>query len=206
LNPWKEDLPHRAERFKERVSPLSPVESGERERRRLLEKLPRAYRESPGLLRPLLEAADELLAAARRALRLKEESLAGEPAVPPAGSWRGAFSARAADLEAGTLGCALSSLAERIAARPLLWNGFEALALEGGMIALCRSRRPAVVFAWDRVEVAAPPAGPLVAPQLLPVGVKVQAVWLEKRDRASWRDSPPDGARIAGEIFWSWGS
>jgi hypothetical protein len=177
-------------------------------RPRLLERLPAFYREHPGVLEPLLEVAEDLLGTARRAFVEAEGRLAAPVLAAPVAGKRGGWSSLFAEPAAGgggapgTLSGILSLLAEKVAAAPRVWPGREAVEIDA-VVELQRSEGPAVVLAWSREETPGAPRGIDLPEGVLPVGVTLALVRLEK---LPWEGVPPHGARAPGEIIWRQGS
>ena len=166
----------------------------------IMERLPAYYRESPGLLEPLVDVAEELLSIARARLRREEVRITRRRPPAQAGRWASNDGA----IMNGTVEQVLSWLEARYGVAPHVWTGLRLspVSSKGAepALQLRRSVGPLAVLAWNKERLPAPPPGFDIPEEFLPVEVSVQAVLAK---RASWKALPVAGERIAGEIFWS---
>jgi hypothetical protein len=166
--------------------------------RLVLPRLPRFYQESPGLLEPLADVADELISLFSLRLRREEERSARRRGPAQAFGWASGK---------GTVEELLTWLKERHGAFPQVWSGFHASKLDakGADPGFClrRSLGPSAVLAWEKEELPAPPPDFDIPEELLPAGVHVEAAVAR---RTSWRTQPIAGEKILGEVFWMRGA
>ena len=166
----------------------------------IMERLPAYYRESPGLLEPLVDVAEELLSIAHARLRREEDRIARRRLPAQAGPWTSTDGV----IMNGTVEQVLCWLEEHYGVAPQVWTGLwvSSTSSKGAdpTFQLRRSVGPSAVLAWDKERHPAPPPGFDIPEEFLPVRVSVQAVLAK---RASWTALPVAGEKIPGEIFWS---
>ena len=162
--------------------------------RPIFDRLPLFYRESPGLLEPLSDVADELMSLFHLQLRREEERIV-----------QGRAPARLLSSKSreGTVEEVLSWLRGRCGASPRVWTGFFASRLNTRgaepSFELRRSPVPSAMLAWEKEQLPASPPDFDIPEELLPVGVNVEAALAR---RSSWRTPPVVGEKILGEVFW----
>lgn len=170
----------------------------------IFHRLPAYYRESPGLIEPLVDVAEELVSLAQERFRREEDRMTRKRPQAPGARWPSRDrAARMGPMRNGTVEHVLSWLEERYGASPQVWTGLSVTSSNWGdaddSFQLRRSLGPSAVLAWDKVRLPAPPPGFDIPEDLLPVGVNVEAVLAT---RGSWKRQPLAGERIQGEIFW----
>jgi hypothetical protein len=167
----------------------------------LIAGFPAFYRENPGILEPLVEAAEEMLSEIRTALSMAEERL--ERGIPHV--WdrildrpeplAGATSRRMAGTAAGVS----RWLEARHGAAPAVWAGVAALPHPAGGVIIRAARSLSAVVAWEKTAFPEAPGEISIPEDLLPAGVPVQAVVLARMPAAR---RPRSGERLHGEVVW----
>jgi hypothetical protein len=170
--------------------------------RPLMDRLPAFYRETPELLSPLVEVAEDLLAHLRESFAEARETVGRR-------SW-GLGSRNSLEAAATREGVEIA-LADACGVRPRVWNGWT---LEehsaGGVVFRRASRSPAAVIAWEKSALDDRGLDPaerarrfvsILLHTQLPVSVEIAAVLLSRIPRDG---RPRPGERIRGEVICRW--
>ena len=169
-------------------------------------RLPELYRESPELLGPLVDAAEDLLAHLREELERAEQSASSGR---PLGLGHDGFG-KAGEVSSFALSTTLSFstagglalwLERETGSRPRVWNGLHAAQHPSGGLTFSRASCRSAVIAWEREQLATLPVSLRLPTESLPLGARIELVALGRLPETG---APRHGERFAGEILRVW--